>query len=161
MGEDDLIKRYEDKIERPLIENKIAFLKYGINGDFEKIRGIIGFEKPEKAEKEKINALISICDNRIDRLKSFSRDLVTFVGWTLATFTLSMTLLSAKIIPDGDSILPGIAWFFGSLNYLLWKILMVILLILGILFFLSLFRYKAQANAWYAIKEGLLPFKSY
>jgi len=157
MGEDKLIKRYEEKIERPLVKNKITFLKYGIYGDFEKIRGIIGFENPERDE---VNALISICDNRIDRLKSFAQDLVTFISFTLATFTLSITIFSDKIT-EGDSTFPGLLWFFGSSHYLLWKILMGFLLILAILFLSLLFRYKAQANAWYAIKEGFLPFKSY
>ena len=156
MVDDNLIAQYEEKIERPVIRNKIAFLKCGINGDFGKIRKIIDFKNPEG---DKVNALISICDNRLDRLNSFAGNITTFVSFVLATFTLSITLVFDKIIDDKNVMFPRLEWFFGQQVYLLWKILMVFLLILGILFLLLLFRNKAHANAWYAIKEDLLLYK--
>jgi hypothetical protein len=155
MEADELMSEYVVEIERPVIKNKVAFLKYGSRGEFEAIRQIVRFKKPEP---DKIETFIKICESRLDRLKRFSSDLMTFVSIALATFTFTISFLF-NIIPEDipkDSITPGIDWFFSSLNYLLWKILMSILLLLIITCALQFLRYRAQANAWYAVKEGIL-----
>ncbi|MBN1763282.1 MAG: hypothetical protein JW878_09465 [Methanomicrobia archaeon] len=157
MEADELMREYEVEIERPWIKNKMAFLKHGSRGELEAIREIVRFKTPEP---NKIDAFIRICESRVDRLNSFSSGLMTFVSVALATFTFSITFLfgtmkEIKTIPK-NSLIPVITWYFDSPEYLIWKFIMTILLFLIITCAFQFLRYRAQVNAWYAIKEGLL-----
>jgi hypothetical protein len=126
MEADELMSEYVVEIERPVIKNKVAFLKYGSRGEFEAIRQIVRFKKPEP---DKIETFIKICDSRLDRLKSYSSDLMTFLSIVLATFTFSLYLAFDKYGIPIDSIIPGIKWFL-SLKFILLKISISTLLLI-------------------------------
>ena len=152
MEVNELMREYEAEIERPWLKNKMAFLKMGFTGEFEAIREVVRFKKPEPDD---VDAVISLCDSRLDRLKSFSSDLMTFLSIALATFTFGLYLSFDKYGIYADSIMPFFTWYF-KWEYIPLKIAIAILWFLTITCAFQFLRYRAQTNAWYAIKEGLL-----
>ena len=157
MKAEKLLEKWEKEIDKRWIEHKLKFLRHGFWGDFEKIRKIVEFEEPRR---NKIEAFLGICDNRIDRLKSFSRDLVTFISVSAASFAITVSIIFGSGVIENETegkSFPLIRWFFTpEVDWLAFKILMAVLLIVTVLFTLLVWRYRAQANAWYAVKEGLL-----
>lgn len=178
MKAEKLLEKWEKEIDKRWIKHKLEFLWYGFWGDFKEIREIVGFEEPRW---NKIAAFIGICDSRIDRLKSFSRDLMMFISVSAASLAIALSIFFEKIktedrgffywwFPDQllGSIVPQsfpiVHWFVSepkSLepDWIGMKIIMIALFILILLFALLVWRYRAQANAWYAVKEGVLLMK--
>lgn len=66
MEQEELLERYEEEIYKWWFKNKLKFFRYGYGSvDYKTIRDILNFKPPKRDEKE---ALIGICDIRIDRL---------------------------------------------------------------------------------------------
>lgn len=162
-AEEELLEKWEKEIDKRWIKNKLKFLWYGFWGNFKEIRDIINCCEKRKPRRNKIEAFIGICDSRIDRLKSFSRDLMTFISVSADSFAITVSIIFGsdviKIETEGKSF-PLIQWFFNpEVDWLAFKILIAVLLIVIVLLTLLVWRYRAQANAWYAIKEGVLLMK--
>jgi hypothetical protein len=85
-----LLEKWEEEIDKRWIKHKVKFLWHGFWGDFKELREIVGFEEPRR---NKIEAFIGICDNRIDRLKSFSRDLITVISVSAASLAIALSIL--------------------------------------------------------------------
>ena len=134
MEAEKLLKKLEKEIDIRWVKNKLNFYWFGFRGDFSKIRKILGVEN---LKEDEIGAFIGICDNRIDRLKAFSSDIVA----VLIAFIIILVALS---IDHAHS-------FFG--------VVFKILFLIFILFLSGLIRYRAQTYAWYAVKEGVLLVK--
>ena len=174
MKAEKLLEKWENEIDKRLIKHKLKFLWYGFWGDFKGLREVVEFEEPRR---NKIEAFIGICDNRIDRLKSFSRDLITFISVSAASLAIALSILFEGIKTEGrggfyrwfpeqlDSIVQKrfniVHWFVSEPepDLIGMKIIMIVLFILILLFALLVWRYRAQVNVWYAIKEGLLLMK--
>ena len=174
-----LLKEWEKEIDKPWIDwNKWKFFRYGFQGDFGKIRELINFKK-RKPNEDRIEAFIGICDNRIDRIKSHSRDLITFISVSAASFAIALSILiKSNIIEPAETKgyccyglpnplcsiaqkFPVVQWIVSEqeLNWVAMKIMMIALFALVILLTLAVWRYRAQINAWYAVKEGVLLMK--
>lgn len=141
--EEELLEKWEEEIDKWWIKNKLKFFWYGFRGDFKTIRDTLNFEK-RKPNEDEVEAFIGICDNRIDRLKSFSSDIIAVL--------IVLVAAVASILVVGEeyplmSLLHQPGWIF--------KIIFLIFL----LCLLALIRYRAQIYAWYAIKEGVLLMK--
>ena len=130
-----LLERCEKEIHKPWIKNKGKFLKRGIKGEFDEIRDIIKFKPPKWGDKE---AFIKICDNRIDKLKTSSTEIVTILGAIMAVVAIFL-----------------IADIRNNFSTILSEFLLISLMVL----ILDFFYYRAQMYAWYAIKEGALLVK--
>ena len=165
------LEKWEKEIDKRWIKHKLKFLWYGFWGDFKGLREVVEFEEPRR---NKIEAFIGICDNRIDRLKSFSRDLITFISVSAASLGIILVFASEKHVEANRKFhewLPGQLDSFIQEKFpiLLWillgdthfgiRLVLIVLFILILLFALLVWRYRAQVNAWYAIKEGLLLMK--
>lgn len=128
-----LLKEYVEKIHtlRPL-KDKLAFLRYGFTGKLDIIRvDIIKFNPPKWDDRD---AFIKICDNRIDRLKTSTTEIVTSIGALIAVVAV---FLIKQLFP----------------------ILSIFLLIFVMVLLVAIFYYRAQSYAWYAVKEGVLLVK--
>ena len=144
MKAEKLLEKWEKEIDKPWInKNKLKFFWYGFRGEFGKIRGIIGFEKPKEDE---IEAFIGICDNRIDRLKTFSSDIIAVLIALVVAVASILAVSSITTHPLWDLLCQNVV-FFGMI------------FLIFILFLLALIRYRAQIYAWYAVKEGVLLMK--
>lgn len=145
MEVEKLLEKLEKEIDKRWIKNKLNFYWSGFRGDFLEIREILGFEKPKEDE---IEAFIGICDNRIDRLKLFSSNIIAvLIAFTIA---IASILVALKITTHAHPFL-----------YLLRQpgVVFEILFLIFILFLSALICYRAQIYAWYAVKEGVLLMK--
>ena len=135
MKAEELLEGWVKKIHkmRPF-EDKWEFFKYGVKGDFKKIRDTIN-PNNEKPKKNEIEAFIGICDNRINRLKNSTTELVTSIGAIIAVIAVFLIRYSEK-------------------SYFL--ILSIFLIISVTVLIVALAYYRAQMYAWYAVKEGVL-----
>jgi multisubunit Na+/H+ antiporter MnhG subunit len=135
MKAEELLESWVEKIHkmRPF-EDKWKFFKYGVKGDFLKIRATIN-PNNEKPKKNEIEAFIGICDNRINRLKNSTTELVTSIGAIIAVLAVFLIRYSEK-------------------SHFL--ILSIFLLISVTVLIVALAYYRAQMYAWYAVKEGVL-----
>ena len=77
------LQKWEEEISK--LCNKFMFLIYGAIGKYEKIREIVKFEK-QKPKEDEIEKFIYLCDNRIEGLKSFSKDIITALSILVAFF---------------------------------------------------------------------------
>ena len=152
---EELLKEWVKKIDSPKIENKAKFLRYGVEGDFERIRKtIIEFKNPPE---DKIEAFLGICDNKIDRLKSFSGDIITVVGFLIGfSAGIASTLVMSDVVGESFPLLEKLSGFIGRTPL---TVLAIIFLIFILSLSLLLLRYRAQIYAWYAVKEGVLLMK--
>lgn len=133
------------------------FISYSYRSAFKEIRKtffkIIKDEDIE-LDKEELKVFIEICDNRLDRAKSFLGHTTT----SLSILIGSMVVLAAILISTGISagflehpLLDTLeqfgftSWIFAAL-------------VLGITVFIVLLvgHYRAEVHAWYVIKEGVL-----
>ena len=147
MEAEKLLEKLEKEIDKRWIKNKLNFYWSGFRGDFSEIREILGVEKPKEDE---IEAFIGICDNRIDRLKLFSSNiiavLIAFIIAIASILAASIELITYEKHPFWHLLqTPGVVF--------------EILFLIFILFLSALIRYRAQIYAWYAIKEGVLLVK--
>ena len=140
MEAEKLLEECEDKIHKPLLKNKGKFLRRGVKGEFKAIRGIIfGENKELKLKEGEVEAFIGICNNRIDRLKSSTTEIVTSLGAIIA-------VLAVFLIAEPEN------------KIILWILSIILILVVAILA-LATFYYRAQSYAWYAVKEGVLLVK--
>jgi len=149
MEAEKLLKKWEAEIDKRWITNIVNFYRYGTTGDFEIIRNLdtINFNN-EKTEGDKIEAFIKICDNRIDRLKHSSKDLISIL--------IALVVAVASILVGSSG---------TTAKHPLWDLLcqpgafFKIIFLIVFLGLLALLRFRAQMYAWYAIKEGVLLMK--
>ena len=129
----ELLESWVKKIHkmRPF-KDKWRFFKYGVKGKFKEIREEIVKFNPPKWDDRK--AFIEICDNRIDRLKNSTTEIVTSVGALIAVVAV---FLIRQLYPT----------------------LTMFLLIFVVVLMVAIFYYRAQMYAWYAVKEGVLLVK--
>ena len=116
---------------RPL-KNKWKIYKCGVKGAFGAIIEIVEFKPPKGDEKD---AFIKICDNRIDRLKNSTTEIVTSIGAVIAVVAVFLIGHSEKT---------------QFLILSIFLIISVVVLILAVLY------YKVRMYVWYAVKEGTL-----
>ena len=158
------MKAEDTKVGKLLVEceEKIKwydwkFISYSYRSAFKEIRKtffkIIKDEDIELDEDE-LKAFIDICDNRLDRAKSFLAHTAT----SLSILIGSMVILASILISTGIST--------GSFEHPLLDVLIRLgyaswifaALVLGITVFLVLLvgHYRTEVHAWYVIKEGVL-----
>ena len=77
-----------------------------------------------------------IFDNRLDRIKTSTRDVITVIAAGVALFALFLM------------------GYYKEISIQNWGILLFIVLFVVLVF--SVIHYRAQSNAWYAVKEGVL-----
>lgn len=159
---DKLMKKCEDEIDKPWIRNKLKFFWHGSRGMFNEIRGVLCFDTP-KLNKAGITAFKEICDGRIDKLQRLIAAHTTFIGISFATLTIAFSVINdAKLIPINDTkdtplaSFPGLQWFIWGNGWWGMRILLFLILVFVIIFAISVFRSRAQAYAWYAVREGVL-----
>ena len=145
MEAEKLLKKLEKEIDKRWLKNKLNFYWFGFRGDFSEIRKIL---RVEKLKEDEIGAFIGICDNRIDRLKLFSSNIIA----VLIAFLIAIASVLVAL---------EIATLKHPFLYLLCKpgVVFEILFLIFILFLSALIRYRAQIYAWYAVKEGVLLVK--
>ena len=138
MEAEKLLEGYVEKIHnlRPL-KDKLNFFKYGFTGKFKTIRDDIIKLDPHKWDDR--DAFIKICDNRIDRLKTFTTEIVTSVCALIAVVAVFLIAYPEK------------SPFQNRCIFLLIFVMSFLLV--------AMFYYRAQTYAWYAVKEGVLLVK--
>ncbi|MCK4734586.1 MAG: hypothetical protein KAT65_19175 [Methanophagales archaeon] len=178
---ENLLKTCEEKINKPWY-NWInwEFLWYGFWDELEKIREKVfeGVEDLAKGlDEDEVKAFIDICNSRIDRIKTLSRDLVTVISASAASLGVLLVLIERRIIKaNGDFPIPksfpvqlgSINQSFPTLQWVLFgdgdwgfRIILSVLFIVIVLLAPLIGRYRAQTHAWYAIKEGTLLMYAY
>ncbi len=152
-----LLEKCEEKIDKPLFNiDKLVFLWFGVNGDFQYIRNrILGGNNKLTLEDDEIKAFVRICDNRIERLRSFLSEVMGITGFLIVLFVGIATIL-ATANKDFESLFRGWAELCNVLNLESLRLLAIIFFITLLTLSYFLVRYRAQLYAWYAIKEGTL-----
>ena len=136
MKMEELLERYEEEI----VKNKLKFSGYGPH--YERIRDIFNFKPLKKDEKK---AFIGICDIRIDRLKTLSKNVITNMGILVVLIAMIINFCIITLV-DTD--------LFSVL-----LLLFILIIILFVLLLIVLRHLTAQTLAWYAIKEGALLYE--
>lgn len=172
-----LLKTCEEKINKPWY-NWInwKFLWYGFWDKPEKIREKV-FERVEGLNEDEVKAFTDICNSRIDRIKTLSRDLVTVISASAASLGVLLVLIESELIKaNGEFPIPKsfplqlgsiiqrfpiLQWVLFGDSYWGFRIIMSVLFIVIVLLAPLIGRYRAQNHAWYAIKEGTLLMYAY
>lgn len=110
--------------------------------------------------ESEIETFIKICDGRIGRLKSFSRDIMALLGLSISSIAIVASILA------GSSILAGTEEQFSlcdvwSKTGLVFQTFTVIIIIIAVGLFFLILQCRAKSHAWYAIKEKILLTKKY
>lgn len=134
----NIVKLLEICVETTAPRNYLYLVYWSFMGDFKKLQDIRLFDELNNSELEQF---IKICDNRMDRAKTFLRDIATVLGFIFAAFLIVLTLASKEnkfpfIVP-----VLSIYLFIGSLG----------LILIGL--FAVLAHYRSQVHAWTAFKE--------
>lgn len=153
------------------------FLRYGFWNELEKIKSeVVKGINIKKLDEDDVEAFTKICDNRLDRIKSFSRNLITVISISAASLAITASILIEKIIKAPEANEVFYRWFPGQLldpmvqifpvvqwivseqepDWLGMKIVMFVLFIVIVVLAPLIAHYWGQAHAWYAIKEGAL-----
>jgi len=153
MKAEELLEKCGEKINKPWYNwVNLRFLWYGFWDETEKIREKV-FEGFEGLDEDEVEAFTKICDSRIDRIKTSSRDLVIGISVLAASLGIMASILIERVIPN-EGISPLVQWFFTSgWCWLGMRIALAVIFILIVLLALLIGHYWAQAHAWYAIKE--------
>ena len=116
MKAEELLEKCEEKINKPWYNwINLRFLWYGFWDEVGKIReevfdGIEGF-----LDKDELKTFEKICDIRIDKIKTFLRDLVV-MSISILTASLGIIvsiLFEAGVIPK-EGVSPMLQWFFTT-----------------------------------------------
>ncbi|MGB7532789.1 MAG: hypothetical protein WA977_07420 [Halobacteriota archaeon] len=153
MKAEELLEKCEEKINKPWYNwINLRFLWYGFWDKTKKIREKV-FEGIEGLDEDEVETFTKICDSRIDRIKTSSRDLVIGISVLAASLGIMVTILFERVILEGG-ISPGVLWFFTSgWCWLGMKITQAVVFIVIVLLALLIGHYWTQVHAWYAIKE--------
>ena len=158
MKAEELLEKCEEKINgRWCNWINWRFFRYSFSGEFKKIQEAVKIKniKDNDLDKNEVETFIGICNNRIDRAKTFLRDVVTVLSVLIALLAVIASILVGCSIKAEEQIhliriWPETGWTF---------LILIILLLLATLLFLLLCHYRAQTHAWYAVKEGVLLMK--
>lgn len=138
---EDLLNRCNENIRK----YRYKLIWWSFWNNFEGIQEGISFDGFEKEDFEKF---IEICDNRLDRSKTFLSDIAVVFGFDLValTFVLDKAMERAKLtIPIGTEVI-------NLLPYSGLIIATVLFVFLAILF-AFLVHYRSHTHAWTAFKE--------
>ena len=155
MKAEELLEKCEEKINKPWYNwINLRFLWYGFWDEVGKIRekvfdGIEGF-----LDKDELKTFEKICDIRIDKIKTFLRDLVMSISILTASLGIIVSILfEAGVVPK-EGVSPMLQWFFTTgWSWLGIKIVLALIPIAVLLLALFIGHYWTQVHAWYAIKE--------
>ena len=147
---EELLEKCEQKIK--WINWK--FLLDSYRSEFEEIR--LTFFKDININGDELKIFIDICENRLDRAKSFlghtAMSLSIFIGSfvVIATILIIGNLKPEKPFSLIDFMLET-GWTFQITIYLLLFLALILMLLVG--------HYRTEVHAWYVFKEGALLMK--
>lgn len=140
------VKKLVDECTKKIdLYNYKNIVKWSFIDDFKKLQDIPLFDEVNNAE---LKQFIEICDNRLDRAKTFLNDIAVVLGFDLLSLSIVVPIAIEGFklcVIEGNktfNLLPYSGIVIGA-------ILLVILIIL----FLLLAYYRSQIHAWTAFKE--------
>lgn len=113
-------------------------VKWSFMDNFKELQNISLFNEVDRDDMEQF---IKICDNRLDRSKTYLKDIVVVLGFTFASLSIILA------IAVGEKKIPFLVPNF-SINII---IASLILILVGLLAYLA--HYRSQIHAWMAFKE--------
>ncbi len=142
---EEILKNCNEKIK----SNHINLAIWSFWNNFEGIQKGISFD----FEKGDVDKFIEICDNRLDRSKTFLSDIAIVFGFDLTA--LSIIAVTVKFgAPD------PILSLLNNTEYGILFRLLVAFLILNLIFLLILLlHYRSHVHAWTALKEKAILIK--
>jgi len=113
-------------------------VKWSFADDFKKLQDISFFNE---INDDELKRFIKICDNRLDRAKTYLNEIAVVLGFTIASLSIVLTLAIVAdklpfLVPD-----LSITLFVSSL----------FLVLIGLI--AQLAHYRSQIHAWTAFKE--------
>lgn len=124
------------------MHNYWNLVKWNLTNNFKELQNIPVFDKFDKNENE-LEQFIKICDNRLDRSKTFLNHMAVLLGFDLTALTI-LAVMSTE-----ENLLYPNMFFRGYVTF-------AILFIILILLVASLPYYRSDIHAWTAFKEKAL-----
>ena len=148
MKAEELLEKCEGEIKR--IKRKFWCSSY--SSEFKDIRKTFF----ENIDEDEVDLFIDICNNRLDRAKTFLGHTATSLSIFIASLIILASILMAAGIKEGFKyilldVLKSLGWHS--------QILAVLLLILAAFLVLLVGHYRTETHAWYVFKEGVLLMK--
>ena len=132
------VKRILEICNEKTAHNSWKLVYWSFTDNFEKLQDISFSDEITDNELEQF---VKICDNRLDRAKTFLNDIAIVLGFIIASFSIVLTL---AIVGDKlPFLVPDL-----SINLFVPSLFIVLI---GLLAFLAY--YRAQVHAWTAFKE--------
>ena len=148
---EELLEKCEQKIK--WINWK--FLLDSYRSEFEEIR--LTFFKNININGDELKIFIDICENRLDRAKSFLGHTTTGLSILIGSFVVLASILISTGISAGFFEHPLLD-VLKRLGYASW-ISASLVLIIAIFLALLVAHYRTEVHAWYVFKEGALLMK--
>lgn len=130
------VEKLRDKcIEKLKNTSRLKLVWWSFRNNFNELQ--TGFPSLELTDKE-VEDFIAVCDNRLDRAKTFLKEIAAVLGFDLVALTIVATIV--KIEPKEYPISTFIGFLIVSLFFL----------------FILLGHYRSHIHAWTAFKEKAL-----
>ena len=137
---EDILEKCTEKT-KPDIHNYINLAWWSFLNNFKDIKKDISFDEIDDSE---LMQFIKICDNRLDRSKTFLNDIAVVFGFDLLALSIIV-----NVVIGGNKTTPPLHYFIVIMGTaLLFVILIILLLLLG--------HYRSDIHAWTAFKEKAL-----
>ena len=132
------VKRILEICNEKTAHNFWNLVKWSFTDNFEKLQDIPLLNEITDDELEQF---VKICDNRLDRVKTFLNNITIVLGFIIASLSIVLTL---AIVGDKlPFLVPDL-----SINLFVTSLFLVLI---GLIAFLA--HYRAQIHAWTAFKE--------
>ena len=138
------IEEFLEKCNKKIGEYKYELAWWSFSNNFERIKFGISFDEFEEKDFSKF---IKICDNRLERAKTFLNDIAVVLGFDFIALSIIAT-----IAKEHETIWSLII----NPDYLILTFLIVFLFAILIFLFVLMFHYRSQVHAWTAFKEMAL-----
>ena len=136
------VEKLLEKCDEASTRNYLHLVNLSFLGRFKELRDIPLFNEGNNGE---LVRFIEICDNRLDRAKTFLNDIAVVFGFALVSLSIVLTIDKDKIpflVPDFIIILIDAS---------------LVLLLIALLALLA--HYRSQVHVWIAFKEKAILLK--
>lgn len=147
-------KKLLEKCEQKIKWINWKFLLDSYRSEFEEIR--LTFFKNININGDELKIFIDICENRLDRAKSFLGHTAMSLSIFIGSFVVIVAILIIPNIKSEES--------FSLIDFmchagLTFQLSVYFLLFLALILVLLVGHYRAETHAWYVFKEGALLMK--
>ena len=142
------VKNLTETCNRKIKRDRINFVIWSFTNNFENSWDIISDDVNNIGlNNEQLKQFIDICDNRLERSKTFLNEIAVVLGFDFVALSII-----ASIVDIGEgNLFPS---FFLNSNYdIFFRVLVIFLLVVIIPLFMILGHYRSQIHAWTAFKE--------